>query len=208
MSPDNYNVNLSGHIGDIKIIMDMDKIRTKYKVKPIAEFPIKNKNSTFTDLAIAKPKINKDFYTELFNIIKNSAMNPDLLMKKIEQYKKENKVSPVTSTALRNLYYDYINSWAITANGESFHLKKFGEIVKRTATGREGEERIQVKDSLPLSYVKEIMIPTKFKGTKEIEAVLPRAKQLVPKITWYDSDQSIASQRINNIKMKKINKSY
>lgn len=195
MSPDNYKVNLSGHIGDIKFVMDMDKIKTKYKVKPIAEFPIQNRNSAFTDLASIKTKINKDFYTELFNIIKKSTMNPDELKKKIDNYKTENKTSPVASTALRNLYYNYLNSWEVTANGETYHRKAFGGIKKKAATGREGEERIQVEDSLPLSYVKEIMIPIRFKGNKEIEAVLPRAKQLVPKITWYDSENSIANSR-------------
>lgn len=193
MSPDNYNVNLSGHIGDIKFVMDMDKIKTRYKVKPIAEFPIKDRNSAFTDLATARSKISKEFYTELFNIIKKSTMNPDELKKKIDDYKQENKISPVTSTALRNLYYDYMSSWATTANGETYHFKSLGKTKKKAATGREGEERIQVEDSLPLSYVKEIMIPIRFKGNKSIEAVLPRAKQLVPKITWYDSENSIAN---------------
>lgn len=195
MSPDNYNVELSGHTSDIKFIMDMDKIRTRYKVKSIAEFPIYYKSKAFRELAIARPKITKEFYTELYDIIKKSTMNPDELDKKLIKYKKENKPSPVTSTALRNMFYDYRNSFTVTANGENFKFRSFGKVERKPATGREGEERIQVEDSLPLSYVKEIMIPERLRYNKKIETVLQRAKQLVPKITWYDSENSIANQK-------------
>ena len=194
MSPDNYEVQLSGNTGDIKFIMDMPKIKNNFKVKTIAEIPIENGMYTILDLNKLNNIISGSFYKELLSIIRKGTMNPDDLRNKIKNYKgfvdKEDLLDYIKYG--KELISDYGKSYAKTAAGENFHVSTLNGLKPMKATGREGEERILVDFSkgLPIKgNVKEIMIPNSLKNNTKILAVLPKAKQLVPKITWYDPNK-------------------
>ena len=168
----------------------MDKIKSRYKVRNIAELPIANKEYAIKNLNELYGIVHNSFYHEVLNIIKQGTMNPDELRKffaynKVKQNLDKEELSKYTRLT-KELIQNYSIVYNVTANGENYHKSTLNGLKHEKATGREGEERI-FAEKIPIKgNIKELLLPDSLKDDKEILAVLPKAKQLIPKITWYE----------------------
>lgn len=151
-SPDASEVVLSGNIGDIKFILDEDKIRSRFKIKPIQEFPVQQEKFVRQDIEDCKNYTTSLGYppfvdNKLKSILKaNGNMTDaelDAIRQKLKFYIKEPILGRIISSA-----------------------KRWYKMTHKGTEGEKMEERIQVgnKQGVPLTMVKKVLIPDYLKG--------------------------------------------